>query len=149
MSNDRYALEAGTSRCKKQLLEFRASTSNHMVAEKSSGIVLQEDAHQWRRKAEIKQLEGRLRVLEEEVEMLKGALVESVEERAKLMNEVDEHFQTIQHCLLQRQTERGEVCDHGVRILSTFKDTRAGLLQILCQESSNPSLVNRRANALS
>ncbi|XP_020547974.1 uncharacterized protein LOC110011683 [Sesamum indicum] len=148
MSNDRYVLEAGTSRCKKQLLEFRASTSNHMVAEKSSEILLQEDVHRWRRKAEIEQLEARLRVLEEEAEMLKGALLESVEERAKLMNEVNEHFQTIRHCLRQKEIEKGELCGHGVRIVSTFKDTGAGLLQILCQES-NPSLVNRRASALS
>ncbi|KAI3455285.1 hypothetical protein Pfo_011948 [Paulownia fortunei] len=149
MSRDQYVLEAGTSRCKQQLSELRTLTSNHMAAEKSSVDLLRQDVNHWRRKAEIKQLEGRLRVLEEEAEMLKGDLLESVEERTKLMTEIHEHFDSLQHYLLQRELDRGELYGHGVQIISLKKDRRAGLLQVLCQES-NPSIVNKglRAKAL-
>ncbi|PIN14352.1 hypothetical protein CDL12_12929 [Handroanthus impetiginosus] len=148
MSEDRYVNEAGTLRCKKQLKERGDSTSNHVVGEKPSKNLCEEDAS-WRRKTEIKWLEGRLRVLEEEVQMLKGALLKGVEERTKMMNEIHEDFKTIQHCLLQREIERGKSYARELPIVSLSKDKKAGLLHVLCQES-NPSLVNRglRANAL-
>ncbi|KAG8379779.1 hypothetical protein BUALT_Bualt07G0125800 [Buddleja alternifolia] len=138
MSYDPYVVEAGTSRGKQPVLESRASSSNHMAAEKSYRNLILEDGHSCSRKAEMKRLEGRLRVLEEEAEMLKGAFLESVEGRRKLMSEIYEHFETIQ----KRELERAELHTHG-------KNRRAGLLQVLWQES-NPSLVNRglRANAL-
>ncbi|KAH6758709.1 hypothetical protein C2S51_018944 [Perilla frutescens var. frutescens] len=103
------------------------STSNHAVAGKSS------DLNHWRRKPEIKQLEERLKILEQEAEMFKGALLESVEESRKLITDAQLHFNTIQHCLLQRE---------AIQIVSHQKERRAGLPQILCQES-NPSIVKK------
>lgn len=102
MSNDGHFLEASTSRCKKQ-----SRTSKE--AEKLSVDLFQEDVKSRKRKAEIKQLEGRLRVLEEEAEMLKGALLESVEENKKLITEIRHHFKTINRRLLQREVEREEL----------------------------------------
>ncbi|KAK6120476.1 hypothetical protein DH2020_045786 [Rehmannia glutinosa] len=145
MSNNQYDVEGGTSTCKQQLLELRASTSNHS----SANLSRHDDVYSWRRKADIIQLEGRLSVLEEEGEMLKGALFESMDQRRKLMTEINEQFDNIQHCLFQREVNRGELYGHGVQIITLLKDRRAGLLQVLCQES-NPSIVNKglRAKAL-
>lgn len=104
------------SRCKKQLVQLRrASTSNHTVAEKSS------DFNHWRRKAEIKQLEGRLRILEEEAEMKKGALLESVEECKKIITDIHLHFNTIQNCMLQRELGRGGSYSNAIQIVSHHK----------------------------
>lgn len=99
MSDD---TEASTSRCEKQSLELRASTSNRMAAHIS----------------ELKQVESRLRVLEEEALTLKEALLESVEERAKLMSEIYEDFDTtIRHCLMQRgEANKGELYGHRFQI---------------------------------
>ncbi|KAL3633080.1 hypothetical protein CASFOL_026064 [Castilleja foliolosa] len=112
MSDNQYEPEAGAG----------AST-------KLSAYPFQKLANQSRRKkAEIIQLQGRLRVLEEEAEMLKEALFESMKERTELKTEINQHFSTLQHYL---------------------KSKRAGLLQVLWQES-NPAIVNKglRANAL-
>ncbi|KAL7099658.1 hypothetical protein ACP275_09G098900 [Erythranthe tilingii] len=90
-----------------------SSTSTHVTVVKASSNQFTE---------ELKRLERRLRDLEEEFEMLKEALSESVEERAKLMSEIYEHFNSIQK--------------------RDVKKRRAGLLQVLFQDS-NPSIVSK------
>lgn len=94
MSNDEYVNEASTSRCKRQLKYY----SNHSNR---------------RREAEIKLVEGRLKILEEEAEMLK----EAVEESRKIIGD-------IQDCMLQLQREVGrgdQSYSHGMEIVSHHK----------------------------
>ncbi|KAL2554901.1 uncharacterized protein Fot_08520 [Forsythia ovata] len=127
-----YLLEAGTSRNKKNPLELMASTSNHMVTEISSQNSFEE----------IKHIDERLRILEEEAEMLKKTLMESLEERTRLMTQIYKYFETLQLCLVQGEQEMGVTSKDGVMMIKPLKDRRVGLLQVLCHES-NPSLVTR------
>ncbi|XP_057772792.1 uncharacterized protein LOC130992256 [Salvia miltiorrhiza] len=128
MSSDQYANEASTSRSKKQLVQLRSASASNPA--------------DCRGKAEIKQLEGRLKVLEEEAQILKVALLESMEESRTLITDIHLHFHTIQSRLLQQQAERGESYSHSIQIV---KERRPGLLQILYQES-NPSIVNNQSS---
>ncbi|KAL7139907.1 hypothetical protein ABFS83_09G084800 [Erythranthe nasuta] len=89
-----------------------SSTSTHVTVKASSNLFAED----------LKRLERRLRVLEEESEMFKEALSESVEERSKLMCEIYEYFNSIQK--------------------RDVKKRRAGLLQVLFQDS-NPSIVSK------
>ncbi|GER44106.1 50S ribosomal protein L17 [Striga asiatica] len=118
MPHKRYLLEAGPSTCKKHLLVP---------------------------KAEIEKIEQRLRALEEEGEVLKGAFLESMEERAKLTTEINDSFNS----LAKRGSNCGALSDRSVQIISLVKEKRAGLLQILWEEP-NPSIVKRglRAKAI-
>ncbi|CAA2987092.1 Hypothetical predicted protein [Olea europaea subsp. europaea] len=82
----RYVVEAGTSKNKEKSLDLRASTSNHTVTNISSESSFEERKLVASAK-EIKRLDERLRILEEEDEMLKKALMESLEERTRLKTE--------------------------------------------------------------
>ncbi|CAA0827356.1 Unknown protein [Striga hermonthica] len=138
MPQKRYLLEAGPSTCRKHLLEPKASTSNHTSAN-------EEDANEPSRKAEIENIEERLRALEEEGEVLKGAFLESLEERAKLVTELNDRFNS----LTQRGSNSEALPGRSVQIISLVKEKRAGLLQVLWEEP-NPSIVKRglRAKAI-
>ncbi|XP_047959130.1 uncharacterized protein LOC125204499 [Salvia hispanica] len=125
MPNDQYSNEASTSRCKKQLVQPTSTSSSD----------------NWRGEAEIKRLEGRLKILEEEAEILKGALLESAEESRTLIGDIHLQLYTVQRHLLQRGAERGESRSHGIPRVKE-RERRAGLLQILYQEA-NPSIVNK------
>ncbi|KAL6584847.1 hypothetical protein OROMI_004136 [Orobanche minor] len=93
-----YDLQASTSRCKKLLIESRPSSSNHdMADDRSYGSMFSEDVNGSSRAAAVGQLGERLRVLEEEGEMLKAALFQSVEERTELISDINEHFNSLQH----------------------------------------------------
>ncbi|KZV54827.1 hypothetical protein F511_40062 [Dorcoceras hygrometricum] len=106
--------------------------------------------------AEMKRFEGRLRVLEEEAEVLRGVFLEGLEGRAKLMAEIYEKLESIQHCFNLKQQQREDRCSNGDQVISPLKSVigdvdcvqggRAGLLHVLCQEP-NPSLVNRGLKA--
>ncbi|KAL8473432.1 hypothetical protein ACS0TY_029631 [Phlomoides rotata] len=74
--------------------------------------------------------------------MLKGALLESVEQSNQLITEIYHHFNYIKCSLLQREVDRGELHNQKVHNTALCKDRRTGLLQVLCQES-NPSIVNK------
>ncbi|KAL9156616.1 hypothetical protein ABFS82_09G089400 [Erythranthe guttata] len=91
-----------------------SSTSTHVTVVKASSNLFTE---------ELKRLERRLTDLEEESEMFKEALSESVEERSKLMSEIYEYFNS---------TQKRDV-----------KKRRAGLLQVLFQDT-NPSIVSSK-----
>uniref|UniRef100_A0A2P2Q538 Uncharacterized protein n=1 Tax=Rhizophora mucronata TaxID=61149 RepID=A0A2P2Q538_RHIMU len=47
----------------------------------------------------IEQLHERLRILEEELDIMKQEFYEHIEERRKLVHEIQQQFQTIQNCL--------------------------------------------------
>lgn len=112
MPNDQYFNEASTSGCNKHLLQLRrTSTSSRAVAENSSNF------NHWKREPEIEQLGERLKILEEEAEMLKEALLESVEESRTMITDINLHFKTIQSCLLQRGPDRVESNSHGNQIV--------------------------------
>ncbi|XP_022852009.1 uncharacterized protein LOC111373677 [Olea europaea var. sylvestris] len=137
----RYVVEAGTSKNKEKSLDLRASTSNHTVTDISSESSFEERKLVASAK-EIKRLDERLRILEEEDEMLKKALMESLEERTRLKTEVYQYIETLQLCHVKGAQEMGEVSMDGINIIKPLKDRREGLLQVLIQES-NPSLVTR------
>ncbi|KAG6426059.1 hypothetical protein SASPL_110273 [Salvia splendens] len=88
--------EASTSRCKKQSVQPTSTSSSSNR----------------RGEAVIKRLEGRLKILEEEAEILKGALLESAEESRTLIGDIHLQLYTIQCHLLQRGAERGELRSH-------------------------------------
>ncbi|KAL1551357.1 hypothetical protein AAHA92_19211 [Salvia divinorum] len=125
MPIDQYANGASTSRCKKQLVQLMSTSSSNSR----------------RGEGEIKRLEGRLKILEEEAEVLKGALLESAEESRTLIGDIHLQLCTIQRHLSQRGTERGEPRSHGIQRVKE-RERRAGLLQILYQEA-NPFVVNK------
>ncbi|KAG5618722.1 hypothetical protein H5410_018546 [Solanum commersonii] len=74
---------------------------------------------------QVKLLDKRLRVLEDEAEILKVVFLEGVEERRKLVNEIQNEFQAA---------------------FGYPKRQRHGLLQIL-REESNPAVVIRKLRA--
>ncbi|MCD9643774.1 hypothetical protein HAX54_031473 [Datura stramonium] len=92
--------------------------SHHHLAESSSRNF----------SAEVKliELDKRLRILEDEAEILKVAFLEGVQERRMLVNEIQNDFQAAFPYLNKRQ--------------------RHGLPQILCEES-NPAVVIRELRA--
>ncbi|KAL6497087.1 hypothetical protein OROGR_029016 [Orobanche gracilis] len=115
MSGYHSDLHASTSRCNKHLIESRASSSNHDIADdRSYERIFSEDVSGSSRTAAIGQFSERLSVLEEEAKMLKAALFESVEERAELISEINEHFNTL-------QLNRGELYGNGVQIITLLK----------------------------
>lgn len=113
MPNDQYFNEASTSRCNKHSVQpgTRTSTSNRAVGEKSSNI-----SH-WKRETEIKKLKVRLKILEDEEEMLKMAFLESVEESRTMITDINLHFNTIRSCLTERGPDREESHSHGIQIV--------------------------------
>lgn len=104
MSGDQDVLDAGAS---------GYLASNHVTRR-----TLSQNLFQRSKMAEIKRLEGRLRVLEDEAEVLREVFLESLEGRAKLMAEINEKFENIQHCLMLKQQQREDRCSNGDQIFS-------------------------------
>ncbi|XP_049393932.1 uncharacterized protein LOC125858258 [Solanum stenotomum] len=102
---------------------------SHHLAESSSRNFCAEEANYSIKELvhaeQVKLLDKRLRVLEDEAEILKVVFLEGVEERRKLVNEVQNEFQA--------------ACGYPKR-------QRHGLLQIL-REESNPAVVIRKLKA--
>ncbi|KAG9150538.1 hypothetical protein Leryth_010919, partial [Lithospermum erythrorhizon] len=88
---------------------------------------------------QAKQLNERLRIIEEETEMLKPVFYVAIEERSKLMKEVHEQ---VRNCLLFRDKKRGHIFFDKVSTIKSSEERQAGMLQLLRQDS-NPLLVNR------
>ncbi|KAK4735727.1 hypothetical protein R3W88_009988 [Solanum pinnatisectum] len=102
---------------------------SHHLAESSSRNFYAEEANYRNKEVvhaeQVKLLDKRLRILEDEAEILKVVFLEGVEERRKLVNEVQNEFQAaFRYPKLQRH----------------------GLLQIL-REESNPAVVIRKLRA--
>ncbi|KAK9281914.1 hypothetical protein L1049_004822 [Liquidambar formosana] len=147
-------LEESMLRGKQKLSDLRVSSSNQ-VTENSRvnclkgnvGINFQEGKILLGA-GEVKQISERLRILEEEGEMLKQAFFGSIEERKKLMNEIYQQFQIIHRRLRNKSTEESH---DGASNVYLFEDgsMETGLSQVL-HEDSNPSLVIRdlRSNML-
>lgn len=55
----------------------------------------------WGGRSEVEELNERLKILEEETEILKEALFWSMEERKNMMNEIYQHFRVLQFGCLQ------------------------------------------------
>ncbi|XP_015161661.1 uncharacterized protein [Solanum tuberosum] len=102
---------------------------SHHLAESSSRNFYAEEANYSNKELvhaeQVKLLDKRLRVLEDEAEILKVVFLEGVEERRKLVNEVQNEFQAA---------------------FGYPKRQRHGLLQIL-REESNPAVVIRKLRA--
>ncbi|CAN4086459.1 unnamed protein product [Withania somnifera] len=103
---------------------------SHHLAESSSRNFSGEEANYKNKEVvqaeQVKLLDMRLRILEDEAQVLKVAFLEGVEERRKLVNEIQNEFQAA----------------FGYR----ESHERHGLPQILCEES-NPAVVVRELRA--
>ncbi|XP_059642893.1 uncharacterized protein LOC132284781 [Cornus florida] len=145
--------KASTSSDKEESSDSGASSSNH-VAGKASARHFGGKRHEGRKvlvsAAEVKLIDERLRNLEEEAEVMKKSFFESMEERKKLMNEIDQQFQAIHRSLHSKIQFTVERSSDGILIINPHKikngGTRTGLSQIL-HEESNPSLVIRDLRA--
>lgn len=94
----------------------------------------------------IKPIEQRLRILEEEDEVLKESIFRSMEERKILMDEILQQFQDIYNHLNGRIIiQEREPNSSSIQALKEEK--KPGLMQVLWQDS-NPSLIIRYAKKL-
>lgn len=75
----------------------KSTAYSHHLAESSSRNVYAEEANyrnkEFVRAEQVKLLDKRLRILEDEAEILKVVFLEGAEERRKLVNEVQNEFQ--------------------------------------------------------
>ncbi|GFZ04057.1 hypothetical protein Acr_16g0006810 [Actinidia rufa] len=133
-----------SSNKEKSLVLRAASGSNHVAetlsADRSGGKVCKGKALTYA--SAVDRIGDRLRILEEEVDVMKRDFIEGMEERKKLMDEISQQFQVLKQYLRYGNGV-------GVLIVNPRKNGRGGtgLSQVLHWQS-NPSLFIRdpRAN---
>ncbi|XP_057459891.1 uncharacterized protein LOC130750358 [Actinidia eriantha] len=135
-----------SSNKEKSLVSRAASGSNHvdetLSADRSGGKVCKGKALTYA--SAVERIGDRLRILEEEVDVMKRDFIEGMEERKKLMNEISQQFQVLKHYL----RSGNHVSADGVLIVNPRKNGRGatGLSQLLHWQS-NPSLFIRDPGA--
>ncbi|KAF8407176.1 hypothetical protein HHK36_006302 [Tetracentron sinense] len=135
--------------------DLRVLSLNQVAEElKESGLgsKAQRDSHDSKvvlQVNEVEQVHMRLRILEEEAEVMKKAFFGSVEERTELLKEISQQFQIIYQCLRSRVTREKSLGGFSIDTRNKDGSMRTGLLQVLHRDT-NPSLVTRvlRANML-
>lgn len=148
---DLFALEFGMSSSENitaQSLELRVLNRNHgreISSDASSSSSTGERNHESMMHVNsklVKLLDERLRILEDEGEILKGEFMRSMQERAQLIDEVRNHFEDMHYHFHLKRQECGFISSYGAVTIEPLKKERTGLLQVLCQES-NPSVLPR------
>ncbi|KAK1364013.1 Serine--tRNA ligase [Heracleum sosnowskyi] len=131
----RYALEACSSSNDNMSSDSRASSSDNMAEISHSEVKATLTA------SEVKQLlDRRIKALEERAEFSKQALLDGLEERKKLMDEIYTRLQFIRHSLSVENQETEQKSSQGPLIYNSCKPnqkgrTRNGLSQVLDQEA--------------
>ncbi|XP_062089917.1 uncharacterized protein LOC133796430 isoform X2 [Humulus lupulus] len=93
--------------------------------------------------SEVEELQERLKILEEETEIMKDAFFWSLKERKYMMKEIYQQFQLLNHCLQTRNLVLGE--SSGVNPFENV-EFRKSLPEIL-SPYPNPSLLTRELKA--
>ncbi|XP_022777118.1 uncharacterized protein LOC111318522 [Durio zibethinus] len=104
-----------------------ASSSKEVV--KKSGVIISQNEARISfckgkvalQASEAEELNTRLKILEEEYEILKQAFLETVVERKELVNEIYQLFQTLRNSLHRKDQEDGHRTSHGSLIIKPFK----------------------------
>nr|POE66747.1 hypothetical protein CFP56_63699 [Quercus suber] len=97
----------------------------------------------------VEHLNGRLKILEEETKTMKQDILEALEERRELVNDIYEQFQIIHSHLRIRNQVMGESSYDDTLIANSPKDGRiigTGITEIFLQEPNMP-LVTRDLRA--
>ncbi|KAI9110240.1 hypothetical protein K1719_018682 [Acacia pycnantha] len=100
---------------------------------------------------ELKHINQRLKILEEDMETMKKAILWHVKEKRRLVKRIYHYFQCMQYMLLHRsKATKGEQVCHQKLIMKTPKDGGAlltGLPEVLYHNSNlNPSLITHNSN---
>ncbi|XP_028795928.1 uncharacterized protein LOC114751420 [Neltuma alba] len=93
---------------------------------------------------ELEHLNQRLKILEEDTESVKQAILWHVKEKRGLVNRIYHYFQRMQYMLSHRRGVKGEQVCREKLIMKTPKDGGAvtGLPEVLCH-NLNPSLITK------
>ncbi|KAM4100523.1 hypothetical protein ACJW30_05G074500 [Castanea mollissima] len=147
-------LEMNSSSDRKLLTDSKASDSKKIVkpVSCSGGKVSNNSSCKGKgilQAGVVEHLNGRLKILEEETKTMKQDILEALEERRELVNDIYEQFQIIHSHLRVRNQVMGESSYDDTLIANSPQDGRiigTGITEIFLQEP-NMSLVTRDLRA--